>query len=287
MTNYQTIAVLLTCHNRRETTLECLESLYKNTIPNNFSLDVFLVDDGSTDGTGETVKLKFPDVHVIQGDGNLYWNKGMRLAWETAARFKDYDYYLWLNDDTLIDADGLIELLDCYDEALKLEGNESLIVGTCRNDSDIDTFSYGGRNHDVPIIPNGSIQKCNFINGNLVLVPKEIYNTIGNLSTLYTHTMGDNDYGLRALRAGFNCFITRRYIATCPANGLPSWCNPKIPFVKRFKNLYSPKGLNMKEYMIFLKKHKRKNWQFSVLKVFAKTISPTLYIYFSEKQIKH
>jgi GT2 family glycosyltransferase len=278
MAKYQNIAVLLTCHNRRETTLKCLASLYKNTIPDNFSLDVFLVDDGSTDSTGEAVKLEFPVVNVIQGDGNLYWNKGMRLAWETAAKNKDYEFYLWLNDDTHLDSDALSELLSCFFETKELELKESIIVGSCRNDSNSDEFSYGGRINDTPVIPNGSIQKCNYINGNLVLVPKIIFDSIGNLSPDFTHAIGDNDYGLRAINAGFFCCTTRKYIATCKTNGLPAWCNPSVSVVKRFKNLYSPTGLNIKEYITFLKVHKKNKWLISTLKVYFKTLFPRNYI---------
>lgn len=285
MNKNKTIAVLLTCHNRREKTLKCLEMFYENSIPKGYILDVFLVDDGSIDGTGDGVLLNFPDVKVIQGDGNLFWNKGMRLAWETAAQCKKYDFYLWLNDDTLLDKNALTELLECYDESLKYKGKESLIVGSCRDEFNSNTFSYGGRIIDIPVIPNGSIQNCNYINGNLVLVPKIIYDTIGNLSHLYTHAIGDNDYGLRALNAGFGCFISRKYIATCPTNKMADWCNPKIHIKKRFLNLYSPKGLNINEYIIFLKKHHKRKWIISVVKVYLNTLLPRIYRLLSEKSM--
>ena len=48
------LAVLITCHNRKTKTIECLNSLYKNDIPKSLMLDVFLVDDGSVDGSVES-----------------------------------------------------------------------------------------------------------------------------------------------------------------------------------------------------------------------------------------
>ncbi len=96
-----TIAVLLTCHNRRDKTIQCVTALYEQAgLEESYSIDVFLVDDASNDGTGEAVKNEFPQVYIIQGNGNLYWNRGMHLAWETAADAQDFDCYLWLNDDT-------------------------------------------------------------------------------------------------------------------------------------------------------------------------------------------
>ena len=76
-----TIAVLLTCFNRRAKTLAALEALFKQDgAGTTFALNVFLVDDGSSDGTGDAVRGAFPQVHVIDGTGDLYWNGGMRRA---------------------------------------------------------------------------------------------------------------------------------------------------------------------------------------------------------------
>ena len=75
------IAVLMACHNRVVTTLCCLERLFNNNLAD---IDVWLVDDGSSDGTETRVRERFPSVNVIKGTGNLYWARGMRLAWEKA-----------------------------------------------------------------------------------------------------------------------------------------------------------------------------------------------------------
>lgn len=82
----QYIAVLITCYNRREKTVNCLNLLFKCGLPVGFALKVYLVDDGSTDGTGEEVRKLFPEIKVIVGSGELYWAGGMRLAWTEAIR---------------------------------------------------------------------------------------------------------------------------------------------------------------------------------------------------------
>ena len=61
------LAVLLTCFNRKATTLRCLEQLNKQNIT--ASMDVFLCDDGSTDGTSDAIKKLFPQVYIIKGSG--------------------------------------------------------------------------------------------------------------------------------------------------------------------------------------------------------------------------
>jgi GT2 family glycosyltransferase len=74
--NY-TIAVLLTCHNRKEKTLSCLTALFNCIVPDGYGFNVFLVDDACTDGTAEAIKEKFPQVNIIQETGNLCWNREM------------------------------------------------------------------------------------------------------------------------------------------------------------------------------------------------------------------
>lgn len=272
------LAVLMTCHNRCEKTLECLDLLFKSSLDDNYKLEVFLVDDGSTDGTSISVKEKFNEVEVIIGDGSLYWNKGMRLAWDTANEKGQYDYFIWLNDDTLLDDFAIRELLNCHNEAFNNDGIHSVITGACRKSDSNNEFSYGGRTmKGDPVAPKGSLQECSLINGNVALIPKEIYHKIGNLSADYTHAMGDYDYGLRTLEAGFKNYTTKKYIAICPTNDEAQWSNPNISLVKRLKLFNSPKGLNIEEYLIFRKKYWKKSWMIFAFKAYAKVLFPTMY----------
>src|SRR6476620_8947755 len=91
------VAVIMTVHNRREKTLACLRSVAASRSPS-VDYQVFIVDDGSTDGTSQAVQTEFPAASVIGADGDLYWAAGMALA-ESAAREHAWDVLLWLNDD--------------------------------------------------------------------------------------------------------------------------------------------------------------------------------------------
>jgi glycosyltransferase involved in cell wall biosynthesis len=112
------VAALLTCHNRREKTVACLDRLFAQDClgpqgrgGSEVIVDVFLVDDGSRDGTAQTIREKFPQVAIAHGPGNLFWAGGMRLAWRTAVQARKYDAYLLLNDDTLLRPDALRSLM--------------------------------------------------------------------------------------------------------------------------------------------------------------------------------
>lgn len=232
-------AVLLTCFNRKKTTLKCLEQLHKQRTT--AIMDVFLCDDGSTDGTYESVKEKYPSVYIIKGTGNLFWNRGMLAAWEEAYKKKGYDAYIWLNDDVFLYENAISELIECS----SICKDTNIICGAFCSDSG--EFSYGGRSKDgTPIIPNGTLQEIYWLNGNCVLIPKVVVNKIGLLDKMFQHHLGDFDYGLRAQEAGFNIATTKKYLGICAPNLIKNNRARKdgVSIVQRFKRLYSPMGDN-------------------------------------------
>lgn len=241
------IAVIMTCFNRKALTLGCLEALWRaiefcrNSVEEyrNLSVDVWLNDDVSTDGTSEAVQEWFKSpmpafhLHLICGSGHDYWCGGMRRAWQSAvASGKKYDGYLWLNDDVCLDRGGLI---------LMLERPESLMAGAiCSRDRS--HYTYGGFDgRGDKVAPNGGVQRVTTFNGNCVWIPKAVYEQIGGLSRHWSHSLGDVDYGRRATEVGLEVYLTRDYVGTCDDDAqLPSCFRPEVPFLRRIKNLYSP-----------------------------------------------
>jgi GT2 family glycosyltransferase len=269
----------MTCHNRKDKTLSCLKSLFEALIPNGIEkIDVFLVDDGSSDDTSKCVNKMFPSVNIIRGNGEMYWNGGMRLAWESAGKNEEYDFYFWLNDDVLLNRNALSNLFDCYRDGLRVNKKESIVTGAFFNSLKDNQFSYGGRTDSGVVLPNGKLQTCKYINGNAVLVPRGIYNKIGNLSGNYTHAMGDFDYGLRSIESGFSNYTTKSYIGVCPINGLPQWSNPEISIRERIENFYSPTGLNFKEYIVFRRRFWKVKWLMFAVSAYLRVLFPKLYL---------
>lgn len=247
------IAVIMTVHNRKEKTLRCLDCLYSNDIPEGYDFDVYLTDDGCTDGTPDAVWELFPDVHIIKGDGNLYWNRGMYVAWEEAAKVKDYDYYLWLNDDTFIYNHCTQSLV----EASENKGNKAIIVGATVDTVTKHTPTYGGRIKGKGIAPaQETLVAVDYFNGNVVLIPRSVYQALGNLDYYFTHSKGDFDYGLRAVKAGIKIYQVGMYVGECDVHPtLGKWCDPKAPFKDRWKMLHKPNGMPPKETFHLEKRH--------------------------------
>jgi glycosyltransferase involved in cell wall biosynthesis len=271
------IAVLMACYNRKDTTIKCLASLFAQYVPESVVLSVFLVDDGSPDGTGDAVKEIYPDVTVIGGTGSLYWGGGMRLAWETAATVGDFDFYLWLNDDVDLDGRAISGLLDDYEWIRTNQGVEALISG-CVCCPETHKTTYSGNNHGVVLDANGTPQRVMHNNGNVVLIPKAIHATIGNISKEFLHKLGDGDYGMRCKKAGFGCYVSSHRVGTCEPNRKAVWYDPKLPIRTRLRLLHSPAGMLPNERFIFCLRHEGLlQAVVAVTKLYASAVLPKLY----------
>lgn len=249
----KTIAVLLTVFNRKDKTLQCLKRLYDILPLDDYQVDVYLTDDGCTDGTPEAVAKQFPQVNVIHAKGDLFWNRGMWTAWDTAAKAKDYDFYLWLNDDTFV-YDNMLEVLI----GAALETKEKAIIVGATESTDHSAITYGGRLKDGKLpTPNGRLVKVNHFNGNIVLIPQAVYHVLGNLDPYFTHSKGDFDYGMRAKKANIAMYQAGEVLGECDAHPtFDKWCNPNVPFVQRWKMLNRPNGMPPKETFHLEKRHK-------------------------------
>lgn len=275
MTSTRNLAVLLTCHNRKEQTLASLRSLYTCSVPENFSIDVFLVDDGSTDGTGIAIRNQYPKVNIIQGDGSLYWNRGMKLAWETAVKAKDYDFYLWLNDDTVL----LYNALTLFLEGLKTFGEKSIYIGATTSTASTEITYSGHRLNETFLKPNGTWQSCDYFNGNIVLIPRYVLETVGMNDSVFHHALGDFDYGLRARRKNIALYVAPELSGYCETHErLPKWCNTETSLRNRMVELYKPLGNNPFEFFVFDKRH---NGIFTAIKHFItihlRAFSPSIW----------
>lgn len=250
------IAVLMACFNRKEKTLNCLHSLFnQQRLGREYSVKVYLVDDGSTDGTGIAVAASFPDVTIIKGDGKLFWNRSMHLAWEEAAG-GNYNAYLWLNDDTYLYEGALAEML----YAAKQTKFGAIICGCTESPNKKGELTYGGGNHIgktyISNYPDGTVSACDIINGNCVLVPQKVFEQVGNLDWRFNHGIGDNDYSLRAKKLGIISYTTSHFIGSCARHAtLPKWCLPQVNLKNRLKNLYSPLGNPPNQYFVFERRH--------------------------------
>lgn len=187
--------ILIPAHNRREFTLGCLTALRANGDLTDHT--AIVVDDGSTDGTGEAVRAAFPDVVVLQGNGRLFWTGAIALAMREAA-VRNAGVLFWLNDDCR-PRPGALRMLHEYlaDRPHALAGPQCLDATT----GAIVATGFSGR-RTFPGMP-GAPKAVQGLSGFCVGLGAGVASRLGPPdASNFPHYYGDNAYTLRASRAG-------------------------------------------------------------------------------------
>ena len=280
-------AVLITCYNRKEKTLRFLHSLKTQPGFDELNPDIYLLDDGSTDGTAEAVVANFPQVKIFAGTGNLFWAGGMRAIWSHAITHKHYDIYLLYNDDVMLTEGSLMRLINCYRE---VANNGTVLVGSTLSPVS-NTLSYGGHvlydtKHAAyyALKPHEEItQHCHLGNANVFLVDAATVKKIGIFCDAYTHYLADYDFTLTAFKAGLDVLVAPGYYGYCEDDHGVNWLSGNTPLRKRITYLYSPKGLAYKEYLFYIRKHFPADYFGAFTKLWMKTLFPIIWDKFKKR----
>jgi GT2 family glycosyltransferase len=227
------IATILTCYNRREKTVHCLQNLFRaashynaaSTPEEQLEIVVFLTDDGCTDGTADAVRQVCVghELHIVQGDGQCFWAGGMRLAWSEAMKQQEkWQYFLLLNDDTFVNDDCFKYLFEAHAYSLATYGKSGIYSGITCDTQDESIISYGGYvwtnyllgKHRI-LKPTGTPQRCDKANSNIMLVHESVVKAQGIFYDGYTHNAADYDYSIQAVKHDFPVLVTSSVCGIC------------------------------------------------------------------------
>jgi GT2 family glycosyltransferase len=198
--------IIIPVFNRAHFTRECLLSLRKQT---DQRFRTVVVDDGSTDGTGQMLIDEFPEVEVVQGDGNLFWtagvNAGIRRALDLGAT-----RIMTLNNDVVTAPDFVAQMLAAADR------NPTAVLGALELDIATGKPIYGGELLDFrtntrrdlleELKPNQyqGLHPVTYLPGRGLLIPKGVIDKIGLFDEKrLPHYLADFDYTSVARRNGF------------------------------------------------------------------------------------
>ncbi|MCU0417767.1 MAG: glycosyltransferase family 2 protein, partial [Cytophagaceae bacterium] len=106
----KTLSIIIVNYNVCHFLEQTLTSVYK--AKQDLSVEVFVVDNNSVDGSVEMVKEKFPEVELIDNKENLGFSK----ANNQAIRRSKGEFILLLNPDTVIEEDTLVKIVQFMQE---------------------------------------------------------------------------------------------------------------------------------------------------------------------------
>ena len=202
------VSIIVLNWNNYQDTKECLESLEKITYANYI---VIVIDNGSTDKSGERLKKESSQYTFIRNEDNLGFAEGNNVGIRHALR-SGADYVLLLNNDTVVDPDFLEPLVTItkadkeigivgpmiyfYDEPKVIQsigarinlwkGSHS-IIGI----REIDKGQYNG-----PV-------EVDYVSGAALLAKRQIIEDIGFLDPDYFLYSEEVDWCYRAAKAGY------------------------------------------------------------------------------------
>jgi GT2 family glycosyltransferase len=216
------IAILIPIHNRILTTQIGIQTLYAalNKYVEKgkglFKFEVVVTDDGSTDGSSEWIAQNYPDVHLLKGDGNLWWtgaiNMGAKYSLETLA----VDYILLWNDDISPESDFFI-----LAEKTLLEVDTSTVFGAKIVDINDPgrVLSCGGffnrysgietliNSKDLEKYAGSKFIEVHSLTGMGTFIHKDVIASVGLWDELLPHYKSDSDYILTLKARGYKIVV--------------------------------------------------------------------------------
>jgi len=180
-----------------------------------YSSDIYVIDNGSRDGTPEYIKKNYPNVNLIELPVNVGFsianNYGIKIAFNNG-----FDGVFLINVDTIIDED-IINPLEQI-----LENDKDIgIIGPVVVEADAPDIiqSNGGKFHlwclSFPYSDRGKIFErrngillVDYVLGAAMLIRRELYELIGGFDEDYFPAYVEEvDLCFRAHQKGFKCAI--------------------------------------------------------------------------------
>lgn len=201
--------------NNKPLLLNCLESLYSRD--HGILFETILVDNASTDGSAEAVRLRYPQVKLIINKDK----KGFAFNHNQAIRVSGGDYILILNEDTVVKPGALKAMCDFLDEhpetgaaGCRLENPDGTLQKSCykfpsplraiaENLLLVAAFPNNVWFGDYRAWPHDTIRYVDFVSGAALMVRRRVIETTGYLDERFFIYAEETDWCFRMAKDGW------------------------------------------------------------------------------------
>ena len=231
------VSIIITSLNGGEFLPACLDGvltqIYKNT-------EVILVDNGSTDGSGEMVKQKYPSVSVMRTEQNLGFTGGANWG----ASESRGEYLLFLNNDIIITPSFIEELVKAMLQEPRSAVAQSKLL-QASNPALLDSVGHaftptGFLLHEDEGLPDsivGQPPKDIFTaKGASMMVRRSIFEELGGFDTDFSIYFEDADLCWRAWLRGHKVLLVPKSVVYHLGGGTTLRLNSHEIVFHNFKN---------------------------------------------------
>lgn len=198
--------VIIPNYNGIEYIEPCLRAVFASDVP----VKVIVVDNGSTDGSFELVRDKFPSADIIRFESNT----GFCHACNAGIAQSDTEYIMLLNNDTRIESDSVSKLekdLQTHPKAFAFQAKMVKMDNPEMIDSAGDLYCLLGwafaLGKDKSSSKYSGIKPVFSGCGGACLYRKEILDKIGYLDENHFAYLEDVDLGYRGIIKGYKTYV--------------------------------------------------------------------------------
>jgi GT2 family glycosyltransferase len=204
------LAIVIINWNAAADTIRCLHQLASW---DHLQPKIWVVDNGSTDGSADIISRESPNTRLIRNSTNLGFAGGNNRGIDEALSKGDAPILL-LNNDAFIDEENVIRLLHTLQADAQLG-----LIGPLLFDADYEDrlLSAGGRDparhhqsHILELTPGEPVRIVECVPGTVVLVRPEVFRTVGLLDEAYFFASEVADLCLQASQFGYVSAIDTR-----------------------------------------------------------------------------
>jgi len=202
------VSIVIVTYNQYEYTKKCLDSIKEFT---NENYEIIVVDNNSKDGTPDKIKNDFPEIKLIENAEN----KGFPLAANQGIKEGQGEYYLLLNNDTIVTQNWLERMVEVAELNLEIGivGPVSNIVSGVQIDKNAkynsieEMHKYAAKNKKENAGKYFEFPRVAFL---CTLIKREVVEKIGGLDERFSPgNFEDDDFCLRAQLAGYKTVVAQ------------------------------------------------------------------------------
>lgn len=185
------LLIIIVTYNGMKWLDKCLSSVVNSTIP----VSLFIVDNGSTDGSIEFIKENYPQAYFIESKQNLGFGRANNLGLKYALD-NGYDYVYLLNQDAWVEPDVFEKLILIHKESSEYGLLSPLQLNGSLSAFDKNFLLQCPRTMISDLICSvlSRIYETEFVMAAHWLLPLDTIKTIGGFSPTFKHYGEDGEY---------------------------------------------------------------------------------------------